>query len=151
MFNKKSILNIFSKFTGKHLCQSLFFNKVADLLKNNKDTLEQVFSSEFWKNFKNTFLTERFRVTGSGISTTFMISALHIIIHDFTKCKSVSFFNYFLCWRHEVSYTKCLQKLFLCYILIVEEWVKIARFHSWNLRFCWLFCQFRRPSLLDKE
>ena len=28
---KKSFLRNFTKFTGKHLCQSLFFNKVADL------------------------------------------------------------------------------------------------------------------------
>ena len=30
MFCKKGILRNFAKFTGKHLCQSLFFNKVAD-------------------------------------------------------------------------------------------------------------------------
>ena len=28
---KKGVLRNFAKFTGKHLCQSLFFNKVADL------------------------------------------------------------------------------------------------------------------------
>ena len=28
---KKVFLNIFTKFTKKHLCQSLFFNKVAGL------------------------------------------------------------------------------------------------------------------------
>ena len=28
---KKSVLRNFTKFTGKHLCQSLFFNKVAGL------------------------------------------------------------------------------------------------------------------------
>ena len=31
MFYKKSVLRNSTKFTGKHLCQSLFFNKVADL------------------------------------------------------------------------------------------------------------------------
>ena len=31
VFYKKSILKNFQKFTRKHLCQSLFFNKVADL------------------------------------------------------------------------------------------------------------------------
>ena len=30
MFCKKDVLWNFAKFTGKHLCQSLFFNKVAD-------------------------------------------------------------------------------------------------------------------------
>ena len=28
---KKSVLRNFAKFTGKHLCQSLFFNKIAGL------------------------------------------------------------------------------------------------------------------------
>ena len=31
---KKSVLRNFTKFTGKHLCQSLFFNKVAGLCKS---------------------------------------------------------------------------------------------------------------------
>ena len=43
VFCKKGVLNNFAKFTGKHLCQSLFFNKVANLrsaslLKNESDT-----------------------------------------------------------------------------------------------------------------
>ena len=31
MFCKKGVVRNFTKFTGKHLCQSLFFNKVAGL------------------------------------------------------------------------------------------------------------------------
>ena len=31
VFCRKEVFNKFSKFTGKHLCQSLFFNKVAGL------------------------------------------------------------------------------------------------------------------------
>ena len=31
MFCKKGVLKNFTKFTGKHLCQSLFFNEVAGL------------------------------------------------------------------------------------------------------------------------
>ena len=31
VFCKKDVLRNFAKFTGKHLCQSLFFNKVAGL------------------------------------------------------------------------------------------------------------------------
>ena len=33
---KKGVLRNFTKFTGKHLCQSLFFNKVAGGLKHIK-------------------------------------------------------------------------------------------------------------------
>ena len=65
---KKYVLRNFAKFTRKHLCQSLFFNKVAGLrpvtfLK--KETLAQVFSCEFCKIFKNTFFTKHLRTTAS--------------------------------------------------------------------------------------
>ena len=35
VFCKTSVLKNFGKFTGKHLCKSLFFNKVADLKSAN--------------------------------------------------------------------------------------------------------------------
>ena len=47
VFCKKRVLKNFTKFTGKHLCQSLFFNKVAGL--------SQVFSCEFCEIFKNAY------------------------------------------------------------------------------------------------
>ena len=43
VLQNKGVLRNFAKFTGKHLCQSLFFNKVAGL----KEILTQVFSCEF--------------------------------------------------------------------------------------------------------
>ena len=50
MFCKESVLRNFTKFTGKHLRQSLFFNKVAGL---RSATLlkKRVFSCEFLRNF----------------------------------------------------------------------------------------------------
>ena len=54
VFHKKGVLKNFAKFTGKHLCQSLFFKK--NFIK--KETLAQVFSCEFCEIFKNTFFTE---------------------------------------------------------------------------------------------
>ena len=57
MFCEKGALWNFAKFTGKHLCQSLFFNKVAGQACNfiKKETLAQVFSCEFCKISKNIF------------------------------------------------------------------------------------------------
>ena len=54
---KKVSLRNFAKFTGKHLCQSLFFTKVPCLraVISLKKTLVQVFSSKFCKIAKNTF------------------------------------------------------------------------------------------------
>ena len=53
MFRQKGVLRNFAKFTGKHLCQRLFFNKVAG--QACKETLAQVFSRECCEISKNTF------------------------------------------------------------------------------------------------
>ena len=67
VFYKKGVLKNFAKFTGKHLYQSLFFNKVAGATCNviKKETLAQVFSCEFCEISKNTFLTEHVWATAS--------------------------------------------------------------------------------------
>ena len=46
VFCKKGVLRNFAKFTGKHLCQSLFFKK---------ETLVQIFSCKFCEISKNIF------------------------------------------------------------------------------------------------
>ena len=54
---KKGVLRNFAKFRGKHLCQSLFLNKVAGLRPATllkKKTLAHVFSCEFCEVSKNT-------------------------------------------------------------------------------------------------
>ena len=58
VFCKKVVLRNFVKFTGNHLCQGLFFNKVAGLkpvtlLK--KEALAQVLSCESCEISKNSF------------------------------------------------------------------------------------------------
>ena len=63
---KKRVLRIFGKFTRKHLCQMLFFNKVAGLSPeaynfNKKETLAQVFYYELCEISSNTFFTEHLR------------------------------------------------------------------------------------------
>ena len=68
VFCKKGVLRNFSKFTGKHLYQSLFFNKVAGQAYNfiKKESLAHVFSCEFWEISKDNFSTEHLRATASG-------------------------------------------------------------------------------------
>ena len=61
-------LKNFSKFTGKHQCHSLFFNKVVGLKACNyikKESLVQVFCCEVSEIFRNSFLTEHVRATVS--------------------------------------------------------------------------------------
>ena len=63
VFCKKGVLRNFTKVTGKQLCQSLFFNKVASFSPERKETLKQMFSCEFCEISKNTFfLVTLFRV-----------------------------------------------------------------------------------------
>ena len=45
----KGVLRNFAKFKGKHLCQSLFLNKVAGRNFIKKETMAQVISFEFCK------------------------------------------------------------------------------------------------------
>ena len=62
---KKGALKNFDKFTGKHLCQSQFFNKVAGL--RPAILLKSVFSCEFSEISKNTFFTEQLWETASDM------------------------------------------------------------------------------------
>ena len=55
MFCKKGVLRNFAKFTGKHLRQSLFFLQAWACNFIKKETLAQMFSSEFCKISKDTF------------------------------------------------------------------------------------------------
>ena len=55
----KGVFRNFAKLTGKHLCQSLFFNNVAGLIK--KETLAKVFSCELYEISKDTFFLEHLR------------------------------------------------------------------------------------------
>ena len=59
---RKGVVRNFAKFTGKHPCQSLFFNEVAGLARNfiKKETLEQMFSCEFCKFVRTVFLQNTF-------------------------------------------------------------------------------------------
>ena len=70
---KKGVFKILTKFTGKHLCVCLFFNKVAGPRPSpcnfiKKEAQAQVFSCEFCKISKNTFSTEHLWTTGSVYS-----------------------------------------------------------------------------------
>ena len=62
---KEGVLRNSAKFTGKHLCQGLFFNKVAGL------DLQLYSLARLWCEFceiaKKTFFTETLRTTASEL------------------------------------------------------------------------------------
>ena len=60
VFCKKGVLRNFTKFTGKHLCESLFFNKVAGLACNfiKKRLWHRCFPVNFVKFLRTPFFIE---------------------------------------------------------------------------------------------
>ena len=73
----KGVLKNFAKYTRKHLCQSLLFNKnaglrPATLLK--KRLQHRCFPVNFAEISKNTFFTEQLQATGSIIATLQLIN-----------------------------------------------------------------------------
>ena len=64
VFCKKGSIKNYAKFTGKHLCQSLFFKN---------ETLARAFSCEFCEISKNTFFTEQLLTTASDAYVTIII------------------------------------------------------------------------------
>ena len=70
---KKGVLRNFAQFTGKHLCQSIFLNKLAasDYKFIKKETLAQVFCCELRVISKNAFCIEDLPMTVSVVSKEF--------------------------------------------------------------------------------
>ena len=58
---KKGTLINFTKFTGKHLCHSLFLNKVSDLSVIKKRFWHRCFPVHFVKFFREPFFIEHIR------------------------------------------------------------------------------------------
>ena len=77
---RKGVLRDFAKFTGKHPCQSLFFNKVAGLSPQacnfiKKETLAHVLSCEFCEISRNTFFTEHLWATAALFRHSFTFNS----------------------------------------------------------------------------
>ena len=76
---KRGVPGNFAKYTVKHLCQRLFFNKVAGLQACNfikKESLAQVFPCEFCEISKNTFFPEHLRMIAFDRGKNFNLSWL---------------------------------------------------------------------------
>ena len=75
---KKAVLKNFAKLTGKHLCQSLFFNKVAGVAYNfvEKETVAQVHRC-FPVNFAKFLRTPFLQNTSARLFLTMIRNFLH--------------------------------------------------------------------------
>ena len=88
---KRGVFRNFAKFTGKHLCQSLFFNKVAGLRSANllKQRLwHRCFPANFAKCLRKSFLqntSRRLLLEKQKLSVTW-----HIFSYDTISTNSIS-------------------------------------------------------------
>ena len=101
MFYEICVLRNFAKFTWKHLCQSLFFNKVSANVCNfvKKETLVLVFP--FW--ILHNFLEHLFfQNTTSGCPMVFVQLFLLITLSKFSTMLSILIFSY---WKQHKANT----------------------------------------------
>ena len=75
---KKGVLRNFSKFTGKHLCRSLFFNKVAGLFWLYKMLMIGDINKSFMK--KCMLLEQLIQMVGTHKVSTYSIICLPAIV-----------------------------------------------------------------------
>ena len=103
-FNPTSHLKNFAKLTGKHLRQSLLFNKVAGAACNfiKKETVAQVFPCQFCEFFRNNFLTEHLRVTSSLTPACKGSLSASCFVHFLVIC-SFGFIYLLYSWAYETS------------------------------------------------
>ena len=99
VFCKKGVLRYFTKFTGKHLCQSLYFNKVAGMRPAallNKRFWLMCFPVNFCEISKNTFFIEHLwwllKVSLNLKWFSKNCTILHVLLHlrVLTYCSSLS-------------------------------------------------------------
>ena len=87
VFCKKGVLKNFPKFTGKHLCQNLFFNKVAGLRPASllkKRLWHWCFPVKFLKFLKKSFLQ----------NTSGRLLSIHDSVRKKTRIKKLKFKPY---------------------------------------------------------
>ena len=113
------VLGNFARFTRKHLCQSLCFNKTAGLACNfiKIETLAQVFSCEFCEVSKNTFFTEHLWATASAHYKAQNLTILN------GECKQV--------WFLQPQLLKCAEFLVVYWNVIMTGSIKGPSFLPW--------------------
>ena len=92
---KKAFLKHSLKFTGKHLCCILFLIKLQSWWHKGqqhywKESLSQVFSCEFWKNFQERFLAKHFLAIRYDVAIFFLFSR-SMMFAAYKKC---------ICWSN---------------------------------------------------
>ena len=117
MFCKKGVLRNFVKFTWKHMCQNLFFNKVAGLSPATllkKKLWHRCFPVNFVKFLRTSFFTLHFQTTASVQVSIFHVRTFWVFYQKYS--------NIFL-------YVFSLFSLSLC----VYEWNRFTPVFAYNV------------------
>ena len=134
VFCKKGVLRNFAKFTRKHRCQSLFFNKVAgpSLHLYLKKTQHRCFPVNFAYFLRKSFFNRTPPVAAS---------VLWKIVQD---CKPSSWpipnlndFSRSFCG----NFFKVLEDETRCPGLLVKFWVKLVKYMVWSILVCYCSVQ----------
>ena len=149
VFCKNGALRNFAKFTGKHLCQSRFLNRVAgakvagaawNFIK--KEPLAQVFSSEFCEISKNTYFLQNtsggcfctssfmyFTLIFSGCTTiTSSKEGLKVCVYNFFQRKVVLLAIYL--FNHDSSKSTLFMLKMAFDVLLSAVFVKYNKLES---------------------
>ena len=98
VFYEKGVLRIFAKFTGKHLCQSLFLKKIAGLRLWHR---HRCFPVNFAKFLRTYFLTEQLRWLLLKVKTSLL--ELWHTCYIFAYSSKRTFFLHTMLMTHFIS------------------------------------------------
>ena len=141
MFYKKGVLRTFTKFTGTHLCQSTFFNKVAGLRPAN---LLCYFPMNFIKFLRTPFLTEHLWWLFWPWRKTVDFEVLWVAFSRLSKILVV-YFGRVIFTRQEKTKLKLFtrSKFNVLYLVFqFDVWKCKFILENSNLKCCWNFQQF---------
>ena len=115
---KKCVLRNFAKFTGKHLCQRLFFNKVAGLRPTTllkKRLWHRCFTENFAKFLRTPFLQN----TSEWQLLYYIIQEMKFLIKDsFSRCDQI--YRKPWIWSHLLK-KPSMENFIFCAVLILES------------------------------
>ena len=143
---KKDILKIFAKFAGKHLCQSLLFNKVAGLVKRRKLNVHKITSRVQGAKFHTICLN----LFASNTANCFRNG------NTFSTIFPMEFHLYFRYWRLNIWLEVQLDSLNITRLWENSLWYDSNKltsvchfmcglFYVWKFSKCSLFVAFNKP------
>ena len=144
MFCKKGVLRIVATFTGKYLCQSLYFNEVVGLRPSSLLKWRLWDFGRFCKIFKNTYPYRTPPVAASGRKTFTLVKQEQILIYQKINLMNLEALVK-ICGddsRDHCLFSMHFEQLFIssCLILSTCIWPIFHFFYPENIKNQEIFC-----------